>query len=158
MFDSLSHTDHNSIQHTQSALTSNLWPLLHGLSLLQKRSIKQAKCFGNWHAEQKHRPLLVKRIIILQGGVQGGFKATKIAIHSIHRHRDLRERHCEVLFDFLWHSWEECSKITLEIYLSKDLCLLPAVFPKNYIVICKMALQLCLYLHHDFFNVLKTRN
>ena len=48
--------------------------------------IKQLDCLDNRHEEQKHRPLLDRHIIIPQGGVEGGFKATKIAIHSIQRH------------------------------------------------------------------------
>lgn len=88
MFNSLaSHTGHNSIliTHTSPPLKFTLDLLLHKLFLQRQRS-------SNWTVliiDKKNKNtghFWIEHIIIPQGGAVGGFKATKIAIHSIQRH------------------------------------------------------------------------
>lgn len=92
MFNSLaSHTRHNSILHTHihtllgAKLTLDL--LLHQLfSQQQRSSSRTVQIIDTKNKNTGH--FWIKHIIIPRGGAVGGFKATKIAIHSIQRHRE----------------------------------------------------------------------
>lgn len=90
MFNSLaSHTGHNSIliTHTSPPPQLTLDLLLNQTALQQRRSSNwTVQIIDNKNKNTGHS--WIEHIIIPQGGAVGGFKATKIAIHSIQRHEE----------------------------------------------------------------------
>lgn len=133
MFSSLvSHTGRNSVlpKYTYTHITTppaHPWPLPTP-TVFTTAEIKPLDCPDNWHAEQKQRLLLDKTYHNPPSWGGGGFQGHQDS-YSQHPEtwRDLRERHCEVLvWDLVWHSWEEWWLVTKRIDYTQG-HLLPSV-------------------------------